>query len=73
MYIPTIVLMVIVLLVIESVFVHKTSIKLDILDKKMKFDILSHIFPNAINQIMKKKTRQKQLCEHITFELPDYF
>ena len=28
MYIPTI-----VLLVIESVFVHKTSIKLDILDK----------------------------------------
>ena len=29
MYIPTI-----VLLVIESVFVHKASIKLDILDKK---------------------------------------
>ena len=34
MYIPTIVLLVIVLLVIESVFVHKTSIKLDILDQK---------------------------------------
>ena len=39
MYIPTIVLLVIVLLVIESVFVHKTSIKLDILDQKMKLDI----------------------------------
>ena len=40
MYIPTIVLLVIVLLVIESVFVHKTSIKLDILDNKLiKSDI----------------------------------
>ena len=34
MYIPTIVLLVIVLLVIESVFVPKTSIKLDILHTK---------------------------------------
>ena len=36
MYIPTIVLLVIVLLVIESVFVHKTSIQLDILDTQKK-------------------------------------
>ena len=67
MYIPTI-----VLLVIESVFVHKTSIKLDILDKnKLNQTFLSLIFPTAINQIMKK--RQIQLCEYIMFELPDYF
>ena len=39
MYIPKMVLLVIVLLVIESVFVHKTIIKLDILDQKMKLDI----------------------------------
>ena len=64
MYIPTIVLLVIVLLVIESVFVHKTSIKLDILDKKMKLDI----FVSYLSQRF-----HMQRCEHITFELPDYF
>ena len=45
MYIPTI-----VLLVIESVFVHKASITLDILDQKNEIrQFLSHIFPNAFN------------------------
>ena len=55
MYIPTIALLVIVLLVIESVFVHKASITLDILEKKKNYTFLSHIFHSAINQIMKKE------------------
>ena len=72
MYIPTIALLVIVLLVIESVFVHKASITLDILDKKMKL----HIFVSYLSQRYQpnnEKRRPVQLCEHITFELPDYF
>ena len=49
-------MLVIVLLVIEIVSVHKTSIQLDILDKnKLNQTFLSDIFPNAINQIMKQE------------------
>ena len=72
MYIPTIALLVIVLLVIERVFVHKASITLDILDKEMKL----HIFVSYLSQRYQpnnEKRRHVQLCEHITFELPDYF